>query len=589
MLANFTGRRIAVIAGLILSSTTAFGQMMPSGQRAEQDAYRALQNYLHNTLDASAVQSTGTVAQTAFGQPLQMRSNRVISSPTPTPSFGVPGLGESPFGGLANGEVVGSGVPAYTGPQSYGMQPTPAVQGFGTNGNQFEAAPEANANASVVGGAPGEVPSLALAGSQPCLDDMCGDSLLIGPNPMACGAGDCCRCCRFTLGAEYLYWWSKGMRLPELITTSPWGTDPAVAGRTDHPDTTVLYGGDRQDAQGSSGVRVRGSVALDCCGCNKLDFEYFYLGDTDFHYCRETPTDYDILARPYYNPWTGNQDAEFVGYPGQVDGRVEVSGSTSFQGYGVWLRHNLLCCGGGGCGGGGCGGGGGILAGFGRGGGSLAGCGDDCCPPRRAWMPCRIDLLGGYRHLDLDENVTIREYLTVTDPAGSIPFGTELDIYDRFDTKNDFDGFDVGLNWDWCCGKFGVNALTKVAFGQVRRRASIYGFTDITEPMMPTQYYDGGLLALPSNMGSYEDTDFTVIPEVGLNLYYQLSCKLRLNFGYSMVFFRDVLRAGDVIDLDVDPRQLPPPTVFNSTQPNFQDWHDDFWAQGLNAGLELCF
>jgi len=204
-------------------------------------------------------------------------------------------------------------------------------------------------------------------------------------------------------------------------------------------------------------------------------------------------------------------------------------------------------------------------------------------------MPCRADLLLGYRRVDLDEELYIRESLYNLDPAGPVPVGTTYDIVDQFETDNQFDGFDVGLNWDWCWGKFGVNALTKIAFGRNRRRATIRGWTNVTEPGMGTDHYDGGLLALPSNMGHHEQDDFAVIPEVGLKLYYQVGCHLRLNFGYSLIAFPDVIRPGDVIDLNVDPRQVPPPTVTDGERPWFQDWHDNFWAQGLNVGLEYCF
>ena len=56
-----------------------------------------------------------------------------------------------------------------------------------------------------------------------------------------------------------------------------------------------------------------------------------------------------------------------------------------------------------------------------------------------------------------------------------------------------------------------------------------------------------------------------------------------------MVFVSDVIRPGDVLDLDVDPRQLPPPLVTDSVNPAYDGHTDDFWAQGLNVGLELCF
>jgi hypothetical protein len=642
MLANFLGRKVAIIVGLMLSTSMAFGQF-PSGQHADRDAYKMLQDHLHKTFDDSGLR-TGSVVQTAFGQPTQ---TQMTPTQTALPAFGAPGIGgDGGWGGAGCGEVGSGALPAFTGPATtYNPAPVtgdayvaPPVEGpvygqtpvYGSAAPTYAGVPQVQAPIAggQVGGVLGEVPSYSYGtpgfagyGAEPCAEPF---PLQIGPSPLA--TGNCCRgCCRFCFSADYLNWYVKGQKLPELVSTSPLGTGPTLAGRKFEPTTNILFGGDRQDDENVDGFRFRGSLALDCCCCNKIDFEYFSLNSNDFFYSRETPGDNDILARPFYNPWTGNEDAEFVGYPGLIDGRIDVRGRTDFQGYGVWWRHNLMCCnggfgrggrlggllgggrggcGGGSCGGGNCGGGCGVdpcgggaacgsggcgaLFGGGAGGGPLAGYG--CAPRRRrSWMPCRIDLIAGYRHLDLDESVTIREYLTVTDPAGPVPAGTTFDIFDSFRTQNDFDGFDFGFGWEWCRGKLGLNALTKVAFGQVRRRTEIRGFTDITLPTQPVTNYTGGLLALPSNIGNYDETDFTVVPEVGFNLSYQLSCKMRLNFGYSLIFFPEVLRPGGVIDLDVDPRQLPPPIVTDSDRPEYKNYLDDFWAQGFNVGVEYCF
>jgi hypothetical protein len=47
------------------------------------------------------------------------------------------------------------------------------------------------------------------------------------------------------------------------------------------------------------------------------------------------------------------------------------------------------------------------------------------------------------------------------------------------------------------------------------------------------------------------------------------------------------VRAGDAIDLDVNPDLLPPEEAFSGAmRPRFE-WQDtDFWAQGIRVGLE---
>jgi hypothetical protein len=65
---------------------------------------------------------------------------------------------------------------------------------------------------------------------------------------------------RIWLGAEYLLWWTKGSRLPPLVTTGSPGTGPV--GALGRPDTSVLFGGTFDD-QDHSGGRFFGGLWLD--------------------------------------------------------------------------------------------------------------------------------------------------------------------------------------------------------------------------------------------------------------------------------------------------------------------------------------
>jgi hypothetical protein len=52
-----------------------------------------------------------------------------------------------------------------------------------------------------------------------------------------------------------------------------------------------------------------------------------------------------------------------------------------------------------------------------------------------------------------------------------------------------------------------------------------------------------------------------------------------------------VVRAGDAIDTTVNPNLLPPgnPLGGGPTHPVFTGGTSTFWAQGINAGLQLRF
>ena len=128
-----------------------------------------------------------------------------------------------------------------------------------------------------------------------------------------CGAGPC-GSQRFYGSAQYLYWWTRGQRLPALVTGSPAGTDVSRAGVLGHPSTQTLLGGGRMDGNGFSGGMFRFGMNFDPMGNNAIEVPIFFLGDEESLYDR-TASGSEILARPFYNVFTGEQDAEFVSFP----------------------------------------------------------------------------------------------------------------------------------------------------------------------------------------------------------------------------------------------------------------------------------
>ena len=113
--------------------------------------------------------------------------------------------------------------------------------------------------------------------------------------------------------------------------------------------------------------------------------------------------------------------------------------------------------------------------------------------------------------------------------------------------------------------------------------------TTTTVPGQASNIYTGGLLALPTNIGTYTRNQFTAIPSIEARVGYQLTCHWRAYAGYTAIFWGDVARAGDQIDLVVNPSQLPPGTLQGPARPAFAFHDSNFWAQGINVGLELRF
>ncbi|MEM8681392.1 MAG: BBP7 family outer membrane beta-barrel protein, partial [Planctomycetota bacterium] len=267
------------------------------------------------------------------------------------------------------------------------------------------------------------------------------------------------------------------------------------------------------------------------------------------------------------NPPPGN-DSELVAYPDVLRGEVTVASSSQFQGAAGRLRYNICCkeaCGG-------C-----TSPGYAY----RYGYGQRCGYPAF----CRVDLTGGFRFYRLDESLTITEDLTSLQSVNPGRF----EIFDRFETQNEFSGGEVGMMVETGVNRWTLDFLMRIAVGNVKQTATISGETTISPLTAPAETFTGGLLAQTSNIGTYSRDEFTMAPELGTNLGFYLTPRFRALVGYSFIYLGNVLRPGDQIDLDVNPDQLAPPLdpIVGPLRPEFVFRQTDYWAHGLNVSLDL--
>lgn len=132
-----------------------------------------------------------------------------------------------------------------------------------------------------------------------------------------------------------------------------------------------------------------------------------------------------------------------------------------------------------------------------------------------------------------------------------------------------------------------------MALGDTVQHVGINGQATLYVPGQSPVNAGSGMLAAASNIGSYLHNAFAVVPEVGLNLGYDLTSWLRVKVGYSFIYWSSVVRPGGQIDRNLDPRQSPslqayiPGFVGHEPVPFFNT--SSFWAQGLNVGVQLRF
>ena len=349
--------------------------------------------------------------------------------------------------------------------------------------------------------------------------------------------------------ADLLLWWLKGGSTPPLLSASPVGTPMSQAGVLGTPGAQVLFGGGTYNRDMLPGGRFTLGTWLNDTKTVGVEIYGLILpGGNGTTYTAGTP---GVVSRPYVDATTGKNAAELVSYPGYLDGFSTASISTcGLYGAGVLGIYNIA-----------------------------------------GGENYRVDALGGFRYLNICDNVNVTENLTSTDPNNvGIPVGTTFGILDQFETGSQFYGCDVGMRGEYRMGRWFVDGTGRIALGSTYQSCDIYGSTTVTVPGVAPVTAPGGLLALPSNIGSYSREVLTFVPEVGAHVGYFLTENVRLKAGYTFLYWSSVARAGNVINPNVNPNLLPPSVPgAQPAQPAFNWNGTGVWAQGIDLGLEWRF
>jgi hypothetical protein len=203
-----------------------------------------------------------------------------------------------------------------------------------------------------------------------------------------------------------------------------------------------------------------------------------------------------------------------------------------------------------------------------------------------------INLLSGFRYLDLDENLSIAQSTNrIGVPITGLP-PPPLVIEDRFHTRNSFLGGQIGTYAEYRYGSLVAGIASKVSLGTNHEAVEIIGKT--TGLNSAAGDVPGGFLALPGgNAGRDVRNRFVVVPEFGATLGWQVNRWLRLNVGYDFLYINDVVRPGSQIDPFLNQKLIPVSTSFGSTSgPNFpmrSTRSDTFYAQAVQFGVEVKY
>lgn len=355
-------------------------------------------------------------------------------------------------------------------------------------------------------------------------------------------------CPRVWASTDYLLWWIRPASLTApLVTVNP---NPATIAALNEPGTRILAGGRDVGLGAFSGMRATLGGWLDDRASIGLEVSAFLLEQNSSHFSASVPGGGSVLAVPFFSP------APFNGNP---------VGETSLNGGGGPMNVTTRYA------------------------SRLWGSELNALTNVYANDTSRLDLLGGFRYLDLEESLRLRALF----PAGA---GTGIVTQDAFGTRNQFYGGQLGARWAAGAGKLNFAATAKVAVGSTHEVLNVQGSSSVTGGAFgfPNGTYLGGVFAEPSNRGRFSEDRFTVLPTLQGRLGYDILSNLRAFVGYDFLYASNFARPGNQVNRVVNPTQNqlfgnPGGQLVGPAEPAPAFNHSDFWANGISLGIELRF
>ncbi|MCS6977545.1 MAG: BBP7 family outer membrane beta-barrel protein [Gemmatales bacterium] len=364
---------------------------------------------------------------------------------------------------------------------------------------------------------------------------------------------------RMFLSGETLVWWLKDGRInvPLITTTS----DPLTTGILGEPGTSVVFGNTEVEHNAFVGARLTGGFVLDEKKVWALEASGFWLAQqSDVFRVNGNEVASGILARPYLDAANGVGASALDAFPSAFAGGVIVETTSELWGGEINLVKNLFRI--------------------------------DCLS---------MDFLVGGRFLNLEESVSITDtFLILNAGIGFFngvaqPEGRAISRNDLFETRNRFYGGQIGARLEYRFGTFYVLGKMKVALGITNQEVAVDGTSSLFANDALVDVTPGGLLALTTNIGTTSRDEFSAVPEASVNIGWHVTPRIRVFAGYTFLYWSDVLRPGEQIDLRVNPGILPtaPTGQFGvpggPPVPTVLQRSNDFYAHGMNFGVALRF
>jgi hypothetical protein len=355
---------------------------------------------------------------------------------------------------------------------------------------------------------------------------------------------------RAFFSAEYLLWWIQNNRLPPLVQVIPTQTAnlptfQAGLAQTLFPDEgEVRFGA-------FSGFRLHGGLFFDDCKDVGIDGSFFWLPEKkdSLHIASAGLTGDPAIGIPFANTQTRAFTFLRISSPNEASGAVAISDSSRLWGFDINGRAQ---------------------------GPSL--------------LSQYFDVIAGFRYLDLEEKLGLDTTTT------RLLDGSTVSSSESFKVRNQFYGGQVGGHAHYCCCNVTLDVIGKLALGDMHEQVNIDGVTRGAFPGLPPVVVPGGIFAQPRNIGDFERNKVCFIPELTVNVGYQVSEYARVFIGYNLLWISNAIRLSSIVDTVSDPAEIPffKPATFTpaTARPvpfQFDRLATELWVQGINFGVALRY
>lgn len=360
----------------------------------------------------------------------------------------------------------------------------------------------------------------------------------------------------FWFNTEYLVWWIRNNPLPApLVTAAVPPFNSFNPGAVNDPSTKVLIGQERLDTDVRQGGRFTLGAWANREGSIGFEGNYFFLGRRTQQKSVSSDGGLEsaviglVFSDASFTPPAGMDAEVFVPFsiPGVSAGRAQIAIATVMNGFEVNSLINL-----------------------------------------NRTENRVVNLIVGYRNLNVEDNLTL---LAELNGLEFFP-GLLIRFEDHFETRNRFNGGQIGLGTQLRSGRWFADASGKIALGQMNQVIDVFGNSTLNVPFAPPMSGQDGFFALASNIGTHSRNVLAFVPEVTLNLGVNVTQRMSAFVGYNFIYVNNVLRAGDQIDRNLNVSQSS--TISNGVlvgpaRPGLPFTSSEFWAQGINLGFQVRY